>query len=44
VEVDCGFGVTARITRRSLEELGLTEGSAVMVTFKATAVHLVVHS
>jgi tungstate transport system ATP-binding protein len=43
VEVDCGFGVMARITRRSLEEMGLAEGSAVVVTFKATAVHLVVH-
>lgn len=42
VEVDCG-GVTliARVTRRSLEDLGLDTGSDVVASFKATAVHLI---
>ena len=41
IEVDCGFPVTARITRRSVEDLGLQEGTVVVATFKATAVHLI---
>jgi len=41
VEVDCGFPLVARITRRSLEELELETGSEVIASFKATAVHLV---
>ena len=41
VEVDCGFRVVARITRRSLDELGIEAGAEVVVTFKATAAHLI---
>jgi len=41
VAVDCGFPLIASITRRSLEELGLAVGSAVVASFKATAVHLI---
>ena len=41
VQVDCGFPLTATITRRSLEELGLEVDSPVGVSFKATAVHLI---
>ena len=41
LEVDCGFPVVARITRRSLEELGLAVGTPVTASFKATAVHLI---
>ncbi len=41
VEVDCGFRLTARVTRRSLDELGIDEGSPVIASFKATAVHLI---
>jgi len=41
VEVDCGFPLAARVTRRSVEDLGLREGSDVVATFKATAVHLI---
>ncbi len=41
VEVDCGFPLVARLTRRSLEELDLDAGTEVVVSFKATAVHLI---
>lgn len=41
VEIDCGFTLTARITRRSADELGLNEGATVVATFKATAVHVI---
>jgi molybdopterin-binding protein len=41
VEVDCGFDVVARLTRRSIEEMALDTGSEVVVSFKATAVHLI---
>ncbi len=41
VEVDCGFPLVAKITRRSLEDLGLVVGSPVGASFKATAVHLI---
>ena len=41
VEVDCGFRLSANITRRSLEELGLEVGSPLVASFKATAVHLI---
>jgi tungstate transport system ATP-binding protein len=41
VEIDCGFTLTARITRRSSDDLGLDEGVGVVATFKATAVHLI---
>ena len=40
LRVDCGFPLVAVITRRSSEELGLGEGSEVLVSFKASSVHL----
>ena len=41
VDVDCGFVVRARVTRRSVEELHVEVGWPANVTFKATAVHLI---
>jgi tungstate transport system ATP-binding protein len=41
VEIDCGFALTARVTRRSLDDLGIEAGSPVIASFKATAVHLI---
>ncbi len=42
VEVDCGgFPLIARLTRRSIEDLGLAPGVDVVASFKATAVHLI---
>jgi molybdopterin-binding protein len=41
VVVDCGFPLTALITRTSAYEMGLAEGSPVEATFKASAVHLI---
>jgi tungstate transport system ATP-binding protein len=41
IEVDCGFRLIARVTRRSLDDLGIDAGSSVVATFKATAVHLI---
>ena len=41
VEIDCGFSLSARVTRRSLDDLGIGEGSPVIASFKATAVHLI---
>lgn len=40
VEVDCGFVLTAAVTRLSIEELNIEEGSRVCASFKAVAVHL----
>ena len=40
VELDCGFFLTAFVTPRSLEDLGLAEGRPVVASFKATAVHV----
>jgi molybdopterin-binding protein len=41
VEVDCGFPLVARITRRSLDDLGVAPGVELVASFKATAVHLI---
>ena len=41
VTVDCGFLLTAVITRPALEELELVEGAAVVAVVKATAIHLI---
>ena len=41
VEIDCGFPLVARVTRRSVDELGLEAGARVVASFKATAVHLI---
>jgi tungstate transport system ATP-binding protein len=40
VTVDCGFLLTALITRRSCGELGLKIGSVVITGIKATAIHV----
>lgn len=41
VTVDCGIPLVVLITRRSWEELGLKIGDAVIVTFKASSIHLI---
>ena len=41
VDLDCGFALSAFITRAALRELNLTEGSKVSAMIKAPAVHLV---
>jgi len=41
VTMDCGFPVTAYVTKGSIQELKLREGSPVIASFKATAVHVV---
>ena len=44
VVVDCGTPVTAAVTRQSCQELGLHPGEEALVSFKATAVHLIKRS
>jgi molybdopterin-binding protein len=41
VEIDCGFPLTARVTRRSAEELAIEPGMDIVASFKATAVHVI---
>jgi molybdopterin-binding protein len=41
VTVDCGFPLSALITKPALQELALGVGSTVTAAFKATAVHLI---
>ena len=41
VEVDCGFPLLVVITRMSAEDLGLTIGKKVYLSFKATAIHVI---
>ena len=41
VLVDCGFPLVAMVTRRSMEDLGIAEGSGVTAVFKASAAHLI---
>jgi molybdopterin-binding protein len=41
VEIACGLRLVALVTTQSYEELGLGPGSPVVVTFKASAVHLI---
>lgn len=41
VTLDCGFSLSALITRPAFDELHLTQGSTVTAVVKATAVHLV---
>ena len=41
LEIDCGFPLMARLTRRSVEDLDLRVGATVVASFKATAVHLI---
>ena len=41
IHLDCGFELSAYVTRQSLDELALAEGKAVTASFKATAVHVI---
>ncbi|MDF0645768.1 MAG: ABC transporter ATP-binding protein [Nitrospira sp.] len=41
VKIDCGFPLTAMVTRGALEDLQLTPGSSVVAAIKAGAVHLI---
>lgn len=41
VHLDCGFPLTAFVTQRSLEDLRLAEGAAVVASCKATAIHVI---
>ncbi len=40
VGIDCGFELSALVTRRSVEEMRLGPGSEVVAQFKATALHV----
>ena len=40
VKLDCGFELTATITKPALEEMGLQEATSVTALVKATAIHL----
>lgn len=42
VFLDCGFTLVAYVTVSSCEDLGICEGSMVAVSFKATAVHIII--
>jgi len=41
VSLDCGFPLTAFVTKQSYIELGLAPGLPVVASFKATAIHLI---
>lgn len=41
VVIDCGFPVVSLITRRSAEELGFEDGTPVLISFKASSIHLI---
>jgi molybdate transport system ATP-binding protein len=41
VTIDCGFALTALVTRSALNELNLATGTSVKAAFKAGSVHLV---
>jgi tungstate transport system ATP-binding protein len=41
VRITCGFPVIALVTKQSFDDLGLERGTPVIVTFKASAVHLI---
>jgi tungstate transport system ATP-binding protein len=41
ITLDCGFAISAVITHRSWEELGLDIGRQVTASFKASALHLI---
>jgi molybdopterin-binding protein len=43
VLIESGMSLTALVTRRSIEELGIQTGQEVVVTFKASAVHVIHH-
>jgi molybdate transport system ATP-binding protein len=41
VSVDCGFPLTALVTKQAHEELGLSPGNTVVAAVKATAIHFI---
>lgn len=41
VAVDCGFPLSALVTRTAAQEIGLAQGSAVIATFKANTAHII---
>ncbi len=41
IELDCGFPLTARLTRQACQEIGLAVGDTVVALVKAPAVHLI---
>jgi molybdopterin-binding protein len=41
ITVDIGVEITAAVTRKSAEELGLDMGAPVYVSFKARAIHVI---
>lgn len=41
VKINCGFQITALVTRQSVQSLGLREGSEVAAVIKASSVHLI---
>jgi molybdate transport system ATP-binding protein len=41
IQLDCGFPMTALVTRPAWEELKLVEGSRVLALVKAPAIHLI---
>jgi len=41
LQLDCGFPLTAYVTRESFANLGLSEGKGIYASFKATSVHLI---
>jgi tungstate transport system ATP-binding protein len=41
IEIDCGFPLLGVVTTRSAGELGLTSGTTVYASFKATAIHVI---
>ena len=44
VEIDCGFLLTALLTRQAVTELELVAGSEVVALVKAPSVHLIARS
>jgi molybdopterin-binding protein len=44
VLLDCGFPLTALITNRAREDLGLVKGDRVLASVKAAAIHVVPRS
>ncbi len=41
IHLDCGFPLVSYITNQSLENLSLLDGSGIIASFKATAVHVI---
>jgi molybdopterin-binding protein len=44
IEIDCGFALTALLTRQACEELALQENDRVIAMVKAMNVHLILRS